>query len=103
MEDLVERYYHINKKIKEYEDEQNEIREKIHEEMSDSNKTKLDVGEFQVERRKMKMERMNKSTCPSEIWEKYCTENHFWSLYIRKKGEKRSRSRSRSPPKNRIR
>ncbi len=97
MEQLLEEYYHTKEKIKDLEDMLVQYKNRIEDEMDETNTDYIDTRDYSVERRKMSTESLKKSNCPREIWNKYATHNTFNALYIKKKGERRRRSRSRSP------
>ena len=95
MEETVKRHYAINKKIKEYTEELKFLKARIEDHMEREQLTEFKVDDYTVEKRLMKMERMSKVRCPKDVWNKWCTQSEVESIRIRKKGEKRSRSRSR--------
>ena len=95
MDQLLERYYETHKRAKALQETTKQIKQEIENELERLDTNFYRNGDFTVERRKMKFEKIPKALCPSDIWEKYHTSQISYGLYIKKKGEKRSRSRSR--------
>ena len=97
MDQLLEEYYHTKEKIKDLEDILVQYKNRIEDEMDDTNNEYIETRDYLVERKKMSTETLKKADCPREVWNEYATRHTFNALYIKKKGERRRRSRSRSP------
>ena len=94
LEHLLEEFYHAKDRLKELEDIVNEYKDKIENEMDIQRQEYLETDEYYIERKRLSTETLKKSDCPAEIWNEYSTRHSYTGLYIKKKGEKRRRSRS---------
>jgi hypothetical protein len=91
---LLEQYYNAKDRLRELEDIINEYKDKIEDEMDIQRLEYLETDEYYIERKRMSSETLKKSDCPAEVWNEYSTRHSYTGLYIKKKGEKRRRSRS---------
>lgn len=94
LNNLLEQYYMAKDRIKELEDIINEYKYKIEDEMDRQRQEYLETEEYYIERKRMSSETLKKSECPVDIWNQYSSRHSYTGLYIKKKGEKRRRSRS---------
>ena len=96
---LLKEYYDKHRSIKDLEDDLILLKQKINNFLDTKSPENEDISiktsEYNVIRRTINRETMSKSSCPKDIWEKYCNSNKCTTLSVKKNGEKR-RSRSRS-------
>jgi hypothetical protein len=91
MDETVKRYYSINKKMKEYQDELKFLKARIEDFMEREQVDNFVIEDYTIEKRSMRMQRLTKALCPTEIWNKYATTQEVDAIHVRRKGDKRSR------------
>ncbi len=78
-----QQYLSLKTQIKNLEDQLEEVRSKIEDEMERSNKTKIVTSHHTIEKRPLVTERITRQSVPEELWKRYAKPCRVECLYIR--------------------
>lgn len=81
--DIVRRWLDIKKKISELQEEEEELKEKIHNILKKEETGKIIIGNKIISRYRVSKEVIYKKNVPSSVWEKYCKEIIYYGLRTR--------------------
>ena len=78
-----QQYLSLKTQIKDLEDQLEEVRSKIEDEMERSNKTKIVTVQHTIEKRPLVTERITRQSVPEELWKRYAKPCRVECLYVR--------------------
>ena len=94
MDATIEKYYLTKQKIRELEEKLNKYKNTIENHMKNEGVKKIQTNDYIVKKIQTKNERVNKKSCPSEIWEKYNISTTYTSIDIQKINENKNIKKS---------
>lgn len=83
---LLTKWHQIKQQIKELEQEESELRNKVEKFMEARNVDQFRSGNFRVSRKKMSRSTLSKKNCPKDVWDKYAKVSNYSVIRIENLG-----------------
>ncbi len=84
-EEVFKKYSEIQDEIKKLELRQQKYKQLIYEILNTENTNKFSTVNYNIEKKIIKNERINKSDTPIEIWKKFAKQSTYQSLIVKKR------------------
>jgi hypothetical protein len=84
MEELLDKYYEAKQKADDYSEKVEKYRKQIIKNMEKDNEKSYKGDKYTCKLKNTKTERINKTTCPKDIWEEYKKVGVYKSIEIKK-------------------